>query len=521
MHQSPLSLAEMPSALTFASTEKFFELQNYLHTEESKSMSHSEIEREMLQKGREIFRLLMEEHVALRGEGDVGESVIGDDGIERTHKKTKERKLTSIFGKVGVARQGYSQREKTILFPKDAILNLPKASHSHEFQRMTAQEIAKGSYDETCESMEERTGVKLGKRQAEEIAQRAAEDFDSYYEEASQSEEESAKERDFLVISGDGKGIVMRQEDLREATKKRAKKQSRKLKHRMSKGEKKNAKRMATVGAVYYLDKQERKAEDIVGELSSVRVVKKKPRPRAVAKRVWASLEKPQKQVIGDIFAEALRRDPEQNKPWLCLVDGEKNQIQEFKNQAKANGLEVTIILDLIHVIEYLWQASRSFHAETSHECEAWVNKQLLAILQGRSSQVARSMRRLATMRGLSKKKREAVDKCATYLQNNTPYLRYDEYLAAGYPIATGVIEGACRHLIKDRMDLTGARWSLKGAEAVLKLRSLRSSGDFNRYWEYHEAMEYQRNHEARYKDPAILNKLRKTPLKLVEKPST
>lgn len=522
MQKTALALAEATSASPFVSSyEKMMKITDQLSTKKSKAMSHSEIERVIKQEGRELLRRLMEDHIALRGEGDVGESVQGSDGVDRNHKSSKERGLTSIFGKVSVARKGYSQREKRILFPKDAILNLPKESHSHEFQKLSAQEISKGSYDETCVTVEENTGVKLGKRQAEEIAQRAAQDFDNFYEEVSRAESESSQARDFVVLTSDGKGIVMRREDLREATRKRAKEKSHKLKHRMTKGEKKNAKRMATVGAVYYLDKHERSAEDIVGELSSVRLVKKKPRPRAIAKRVWASLEKSQKQVIGDIFAEALRRDPEQSKLWLYLVDGEKNQIKEIKKQAKAQGIEVTIILDLIHVIEYLWKASRVFHAETSHECEAWVHRHLLAILRGRSSRVAGSMRRSATMLKLSKKKREAVDKCANYLQNNAPYLRYDKYLVAGYPIATGVIEGACRHLIKDRMDLTGARWSLKGAEAVLKLRSLRSSGDFNQYWDYHEFQEYQRNHESQYENPAILNKLRGNTLKLVKNSST
>ena len=135
---------------------------------------------------------------------------------------------------------------------------------------------------------------------------------------------------------------------------------------------------------------------------------------------------------------------------------------------------------------------------------ELWVQERLLEILQGKSGIVAGAMKRSATLRKLSPKEREPVDKCARYLFNKKPYLRYDRYLAKGLPIATGVIEGACRHLVKDRMDLTGARWSLTGAEAVLRLRALRSSHDFDEYWIYHEQCEYERNHKSLYKDDAV-----------------
>jgi hypothetical protein len=133
------------------------------------------------------------------------------------------------------------------------------------------------------------------------------------------------------------------------------------------------------------------------------------------------------------------------------------------------------------------------------------VEERLSRILFGDSSQVAAGMRRSATLRGLTKRRRKTVDACANYLLGHTRYLRYDRYLAAGLPIATGVVEGACRHLIADRMDLTGARWSLAGAEAVLRLRALRSSGDFDEYWRFHERCEYERNHASRYQGGKVV----------------
>jgi len=112
---------------------------------------------------------------------------------------------------------------------------------------------------------------------------------------------------------------------------------------------------------------------------------------------------------------------------------------------------------------------------------------------------VAGRIRRAATNAGLEPSRRAGIDACATYLTNKRLYLDYPKALKEGRPIATGVIEGACRHLIKDRMDITGARWGLDGADAVLKLRALCSNGDFDNYWAFHVAQERRRVHESRY----------------------
>ena len=176
-----------------------------------------------------------------------------------------------------------------------------------------------------------------------------------------------------------------------------------------------------------------------------------------------------------------------------------RRSISVLRRLAKHKGLDLTIIVDLIHVSEYLWDAGRAFHPEAGPELESWVQHHLLEILRGKAGLVAGGMRRSATRRRLLGATRKPVDACARYLLAYAPYLNYHRYLAQGLPIGTGVIEGACRHLVKDRMAVTGARWSLTGAEAVLRLRALRSSHDFDQYWTFHEAQEYQRNHQARY----------------------
>jgi hypothetical protein len=155
-----------------------------------------------------------------------------------------------------------------------------------------------------------------------------------------------------------------------------------------------------------------------------------------------------------------------------------------------------------IHVLEYLWKATWCLHPTADPAAEGWVAEHALQILHGHATQVATAIADQATQANLSATRRKNLDRCVDYLTNNADHLHYDHALAQGWPIATGIIEGACRHLIKDRMDITGARWDLPGAEAILKLRALTSNGDFNDYWDYHLEREHQRNHQTRYQQP-------------------
>jgi hypothetical protein len=264
-------------------------------------------------------------------------------------------------------------------------------------------------------------------------------------------------------------------------------------------GEKRNRKRMATVGAVYTLAAYQRTAEDVMLGVDTSDAMAKPPRARN--KRVFASVAKKPEEVVDELFQEALRRDPKRRRVWVMLLDGDEHQIKRVAEYAKKYRVDLIVVQDFIHVLEYLWKAAYCFHEAGTRQAQDWVTERGLRILEGHSSDVAAGMRRSATLQKLTKNERKAVDVCANYLIKNRPRLRFDVALAMGLAIATGVIEGACRHLVKDRMDVTGARWSLDGAEAVLRLRSLRSSGDFTEYWQFHQVRELQRNHRARYAD--------------------
>ena len=475
----------------------------FLRSAESRQMSHSDVEKLVRERSYELSRKLFQAHVDSRGPGEAAAPVRGADGVERDQERIHERGLTTIFGEIRVKRFGYGAEGADSLHPLDAELNLPRERYSFELRRTAAVEVSKGAFDEAVASLGRHTGAKVGKRQVEELAGRAAEDFDAFYgQRAPPAGDRSAS---VLAITADGKGVVMLRKDLREATKKAAEKGSRRLGKRLTKGEKRNRKRMATVAAVYTVEPFVRQPEDVVRVLAPSDEREKDKRPRPQDKRVWASLAKEPEEVLEEAFAEAERRDPSHRKSWVALVDGNATQLKILHKLAGQHHVELTIVLDFIHVCEYVWKASLGFYEETEPARQVWVQERLLRILRGEACLVAAGIRRSATRRKLTPDNRENVDQCADYLLNHASYLHYDECLAAGFPIATGVIEGACRHLVSDRMDLTGARWSLAGAEAVLRLRALRSSGDFDEYWRFHEQCEYERNHASRYADGKVV----------------
>ena len=318
-----------------------------------------------------------------------------------------------------------------------------------------------------------------------------------------------------LVLSFDGKGIAMRHEDLREATRKAAT-AAPKLHTRLAKGEKPNRKRMAQVAAVYSIARWHRTSSDVLHGLREPSTA----RPRPTNKRVWASAQRSAQAVIEDAFAEARRRDPDLRRRWVVLVDGQRDQITRVERAARAMGVTITIVLDIVHVLEYLWRAAYAFHADGTPAAETWVENQFVKLLSGRSGgEIAKSMRLMARSHGLDAAAARPVEKAAAYLVGHTRILHYDRALADGLPIATGVIEGACRYLVQDRMGRTGARWSLTGAEAILRLRALKTSGDFDDYWMFHLAKENERTHKSRYADGAIPNPLAAKPpvLRLVK----
>jgi hypothetical protein len=510
------ALAAAETAFT-ASRDLFDQVTDELGTAEAAALTHSQLEDLLSSRMREVTRQLFQDHVRLREltEQRLPE-VVDAAGVERTRiERGRSRILATVFGKVTVTRIAYRGNSVADLHPADAVLNLPVGMHSHGLAKLAAIEASRGSFAEATERINAITGAGIGHRQVQELAVGAAADIDDFYDALVPA---PCTDTTTLVVSVDGKGVVIRPEALREATAKAARvKGGNKMKSRLAAGEKHGRKRMATLAAVYDAEPAERGVDDIITDpdpdprgsdgdgdgQSEGR--ERRPGPKARSKWLTGSVDDTAAQVVATAFDQAEHRDPTHRRPWVVLVDGARHQLDLITAEAERRGVTVHIVIDLIHVLEYLWDAAWCLHESGDPAAEAFVARHARTILGGGAEQVATTLDKAARTARLKKNRRKGIDDAIGYLRHKAAYLRYDTALERGWPIATGIIEGACRHLVKDRLDITGARWGLAGAEAVLKLRALRANGDFDTYWTWHEKQEFARNHQARYRDHLTL----------------
>jgi len=480
-------------------------------------LQHGELEEQLDVRGRELLRRLYQDRLDLTAAREVRRhDVSGEDGIPRTRaEKGRTRPLVTKFGQVTVSRIAYRVPGRPNVHPLDAELNLPEEKYSHGLRKLAAIESARGSIEAAGAAVTRATGVTIGKRQLEELARRCAAHVEAFYMFRVIS---PVPDNWPLVLTFDGKGIVMLPGALRPATAKAAAAAEGKLATRLSPGEKSGRKRMAELACVYDAAPVPRTPEDIISTPAQKRKKKKaqasksktkgkgKPRePQARGKWLTASVTGDIPAVIAAAFDEAERRDPQHKRERAVLIDGNNTQIEAVTAEAGRRGITVTIIIDFIHVLEYRWKAAWSFFDKGEPAAEEWVAAQARMILRGKAAQVAAGIRRRATTYGYSPAERAGADECARYLGNKKNYLDYATALAKGWPIATGIIEGACRHIVKDRMDITGARWGLEGAEAILRLRAVIANGDFDAYWRFHLRREHERIHHVKYSDGLVL----------------
>jgi hypothetical protein len=484
-------MAGLPAEESFErSREAFAQTQEWLAGPEAAGLGHAAVEEELSARGREIQRLLFQDHLDARAAAELRlVRVAGPDQVVRTRaERGHGRQLASVFGPVVVSRIAYRARGVPNVHPADGQLNMPAGKHSHGVAKMTAAAAAAVSLERVCAQVTDRTGCALGRRQAQQLARTAAADFDDFY---AGRRPPPGGPGQVVVLEVDGKGIAVRPGQLRPHARRRAAKAVPKQDGRLSRGEVRTRKRMAEVAAVFDLTPVPRTPGDILGPGP------RPPGPQAAGKWLTASVAADAADVVAAAFAEAGRRDPDRQRTWIALADGNKDQIAWIKAQAAARGITITIIIDLIHVLEYLWDAAWCFFPEASPDAGPWVRDRAAAILDGYAADIAAALRDAAA--SLPAAKRKTAEKTARYLDAKACWLDYPRALAAGWPISTGVIEGACRHLVKDRMDITGARWGVQTAEAILKLRALHANGDFDAYWAYHLHREHQRNHPPSY----------------------
>jgi len=405
----------------------------------------------------------------MQGDGDVGETVETPDGKEvRRLPEPHRRTYHSIFGPFTLSRFVYGTREgqRIDFVPLDARLELPESEYSYVLQDWAGTLCVEHAFGRTAETLQAILGLSLPVDSLERMSRKMGELVEGFRD--SLGKPPVKEEGEILVVTADGKGIPMR----RPAD-------QRPVGARRKKGEKANKKQMATLGCVYTVDPKHRTPEDVVEALFRERPARpdETVEPVAQHKRVWSSLT----YVEGDthvdaeteVFtwmaceADARRRE---DQPMVCLMDGQRSLWTSCATHLRRE--DVVEVLDFLHATSYLWDAAYLFHAEGSDEASVFVRDRTLRLLRGEVGYVIGGLRQMATKRGLSAAKQKKLTQICNYFHRNRGRMRYDEYLAAGFPIASGVIEGACRHLVKDRMERAGMRWTIDGAQAMLDLRS-------------------------------------------------
>ena len=482
-----------------------------LAVEAGRAVTLDAMELLVTERGRELLRGVVQLGLDAQADAEVRlAGVTGADGVPRRRaERGHARPVVTTLGEVRVRRIGYRSGIKgaVSLFPRDAVLNLPPGGYSWAMQRLAVMFCLAVSYAQGHEFVLAATGVSIGKRQLEEIVAAAAADAERFCQDPGRARDEpvlpvTGEEGNLppLGLSGDGKGVAMLPEARRRSARS-PEQRVRTFSKRAGTGEKKGHKRMAETGCVFDVipPDEPRTPEQVMrpapGTAGNA--------PRAVNRWYACDITAGRDVTIGKVFDEAERRDPDHRRAWIALADGDNCQLGLIRAQAAARDVTVVIIIDFIHVLGYLWKAAWCFHPPRDPAMEDWVITQGTDILHGRAAEVITRIARLAGQHPPRPGSEHAkiIRTTLHYLDAKQPYMDYPRALAEGWPIATGVIEGACRHLIQDRMGITGARWGLAGAQAMLWLRAITASGDTEAYWDWHIQQEHRRNHLSRYKD--------------------
>ncbi len=483
---------ELAAALE-ESAEQFAGLLTWA-ADESRYLDHGEREKAIMREGRELERRLLQATFRLdAAREERAAQVTSASGVRhRTVEPGQERGLASVFGPVRVTRMAYRHGHEENLYPADARSVLPGDPYSMGMRSLTAFHLASAGYGQAQEIIADRTGVRIGHAQLAGIAKGLAAWTDDFYEERSRdAAEEEQPASDVIMMQGDGKGIAMRPE------------------HRKNKGKedgtRPGVKKMAEIVAVADFTPAVREPADIAAPPARR---KAHPGPEARDKWVSASVTESIEDMIAAAFDEADRRDPDRVRQRVFLVDGNKQQLAAIAAQAEERGLKVPVLIDYIHVSGYIGKAASALHPGDPVLAGQWADGQLLRVLHGRAKAVAATLASIAAKTRANPRKRHLdladADKAVTYLDNNRQHMKYDKALENGWPIATGMIEGACRFVIEDRFGITGARWSPEGAEDILKIRAVVVNGDLEDYMRYYKDRYRDEHHLARYDEDTI-----------------
>ena len=408
---------------------------------------------DLLRLGREMIQTRVKAEEAL----DHGKKEAVDPrGEKLPYHSRKKVSYRSVFGEIEIERGYYWEKGSAEGFcPLDARLNLPSRKDSYLLQEWALRMGVAESYDEVQGGLSELLGLEIPKRQLEAVAGDAGASGRTFYDQKQAPPPRQGGP--ILVVEADGKGVPMKKDVPKEKVK------------RLSKGQKRDKKKMAWVGVVYTTEPRRGEEDD----------------PKPVGKEVFAEIQK-RDQFVQELFARAQAREGQVKKK-AFLGDGQRD-LWEFRKKYFPGYEEV---LDWMHASEYLWKAAYLFLPESSPQACAWVERQQKRFRRGQVKDVIREIQRLVadeTIHGADRPKR--AQKIAGYFQTNQKRMRYDRYRRRGLPIGTGAVEGTCRYLVKDRMERSGMRWTVDGAQAILTLRGIYVSAHWDRYWPWYRASE-------------------------------
>ena len=467
---------------------------------EAAPLDHGERETAIAGSGRELQRQVPEATFAVDSAREERSApLVSAAGIRHgTVEKGCGRGVVSIFGPVRAERMAYRNVREANLYPADARWVLPEDPYSLGMRALVAYHLAEGGYGQAQEVIEARTGMTAGRAQLAGLAGDLACWADEFYDQRAFGADTDLPDSDVIMMQAGGKGIAMRPGHRKGA----------------SAGKEPDAahpgiKKMAGIVAVADFTPAVREPEDIAAPPARR---KERPGPQARDKRVAASVTETIEDMIGVAFNEADRRDPERVRQRVFLVDGNKQQLSAIAAHAHERGLKVPVFIDFIHVSGYLGKAAAALHPGDPRAAGEWADGQKLRVLHGRAKAVAATLASVAARASARNPRLDLTDagKAVTYLTSNHMHMRYNKALAAGWPIATGVIEGACRFVIEDRFGITGARWSPDGADVILRLRAVVVNGDLDDYMTYYKQRYRDDVHLTRY-NPASIPDLRLT----------
>ena len=461
-------------------------------TRHAGEMTAYQMEQDIFAKVMQIGLAAMKCYFAAKGTGDVGATLSLDDGTVATKAKgVCGRQYFSVFGKFSVPRTVYRAYARPGVMPLDAQADLPERCYSYLLQEWMDHVSIRETFQESELTLTTLLGLQVRASRFEVVNQDSVTQrgYEQFY---AQKEPPSFEQEGAIQVLGfDGKGVPV------------IKSEAAKLKARSGKGEKRQKKKEAMVGVSYTVAPHERRAEEVAENLMYPEHVKAKRAvatqageacasiPRAQHIRRLASLEQPKKTVVAEMVRDATARDPEHRRPWVVVMDGALGLWALIATMLK--GSEYVGILDIIHVVEYLWNVGNALYGEGTTETKQWVYTHLVSVLHGHVGRVIGGLKQTMKKRHLSATQRKALTQTMTYFENHRQWMQYDVYLKAGYPIGSGVVESTCGHTVKDRMEGSGRRWSITGAESTLLLRSIMTSHDWDAYWKSHMQQERTR----------------------------